>query len=393
MSTLYNGAMDDKAKQKVMIAMSGGVDSSAAARLVVDSGCHAAGITCKMFGANVLDGEEGFDGFMDDVEDAKQVCRKLGIEHYVFNYKEPFEACVIQKFVDEYLQGRTPNPCVDCNRHVKFGALNRRRQELGFDKLATGHYARVEFDEKSGRWALKRARHIEKDQSYMLCHLTQDQLAHAMFPLGELSKEEVRALAAEAGFDNAEKSESQDICFIPDGDYASFIERWECNRECASSADDKGARHLPFAPMESARGPIENVDGKQLGEHDGLLHYTIGQRKGIGIAAGEPLYVVAKDGERNALVVGTHDELMTRAVTADDVNYVALTPENSDGIEVRVFAKTSYRQVPRPAVARFSGNGVTLEFDEPLPRPAAGQALALYDGEIGETVLAGATIA
>lgn len=371
--------MSDEAKHKVMIAMSGGVDSSAAARLVVDAGHDAAGVTCKMFGSNVLKDEESFDAFMDDVEDAKQVCRRLGIEHYVFNYKDPFESCVIQKFVDEYLQGRTPNPCVDCNRHVKFGALNRRREELGFDRLATGHYARVRYDDGLGRWVLMRAHHAEKDQSYMLCHLTQEQLAHAMFPLGELSKEEARALATEAGFENARKDESQDICFIPDGDYVGFIERWECEHGCTGTSQE--------------RGPIEDASGTKLGEHEGLFRYTIGQRKGIGIAAGEPLYVVAKDGKRNSLVVGTHDELMTCTVVANDVNFVSLAPESADGSKVRVLAKTSYRQAPRPAVAHFSGDTVKLEFDEPLPHPAPGQALALYDAETGETMLAGATIA
>ena len=379
MPTLYNGTMSTETTQKAIIAMSGGVDSSAAAKLVVDAGYEVAGVTCKMFGSNVLEDEESFDAFMDDVEDAKQVCRKLGIEHYVFNYKKPFESCVIQKFVDDYLHGRTPNPCVDCNKHVKFGALNRRREELGFDKLATGHYARVRFDDETERWALLRARHSEKDQSYMLCQLTQDQLAHALFPLGELSKDEVRVLASDAGFGNAQKGESQDICFIPDGDYAGFIERWQRHHECAEGGQEGG--------------PIENMAGAKLGEHEGLFRYTIGQRKGIGVAAGEPLYVVAKDGERNALVVGTHDELMTRTVVADHVNFMALAPEHAVKQDVPVLAKTSYRQAPRPAVARFSGDAVTLKFDEPLPRPAPGQALAMYDAETGETVLAGATIA
>lgn len=360
-----------------MVAMSGGVDSSVAALLAIEGGLDATGVTCKMFGSNVLGSDgDGFDAFMDEVDDAKQVCRRLGIEHYVFNYKDAFERCVIAKFVDDYLHGRTPNPCVDCNRHVKFGALHRRREQLGFDVLVTGHYARVEQDETTGRWKLLRARHAEKDQSYMLCQLSQEQLAHSWFPLGALSKDEVRDLAQAAGFSNARKGESQDICFVPDGDYADFIERWMRGRP--------GAAGMP--------GPIEDPSGKVLGEHAGLFRYTIGQRKGIGVAVGEPLYVVAKDSERNALMVGTREALMVRRVDGEDVNLVSLTLDDASGGGLRVLAKTSYRQPPRAATARFSNDGIALEFDEPIVRPAPGQTLAVYDAS-GEAVLAGATIA
>lgn len=371
-----SGLVHEGPKPRAMVAMSGGVDSSVAALLALEGGLDATGVTCKMFGSNVLGSDgDGFDAFMDEVDDAKQVCRRLGIEHFVFNYKDAFEQCVIGKFVDDYLNGRTPNPCVDCNRHVKFGALHRRREQLGFDVLVTGHYARVEQDEATGRWKLLRARHVEKDQSYMLCRLSQEQLAHSAFPLGTLSKDEVRDLAQAAGFSNARKGESQDICFVPDGDYAGFIERWMHGKP--------GAAGMP--------GPIEDTSGKILGEHGGLFRYTIGQRKGIGVAVGEPLYVVAKDGARNALVVGTRDELMVRRVDGDDVNLVSLAPEEAYSGELRVMAKTSYRQLPRAATARFSSDGITLKFDEPIVRPAPGQTLSIYD-ESGEAVLAGATI-
>lgn len=374
----HSGALvHEGPKPRAMVAMSGGVDSSVAALLAIEGGLDATGVTCKMFGSNVLGSDgDGFDAFMDEVDDAKQVCRRLGIEHFVFNYKDAFEQCVIGKFVDDYLNGRTPNPCVDCNAHVKFRALHRRREQLGFDVLVTGHYARVEQDEATGRWRLLRARHAKKDQSYMLCRLSQEQLAHSAFPLGALSKDEVRDLAQAAGFSNARKGESQDICFVPDGDYAGFIERWTHGKP--------GAAGMP--------GPIEDTSGRMLGEHAGLFRYTIGQRKGIGVAVGEPLYVVAKDGARNALVVGPRDELMVRRVDGDDVNLVSLAPDEAYSGELRVMAKTSYRQLPKAATARFSGNGITLEFDEPIVRPAPGQTLAIYD-ESGEAVLAGATIA
>lgn len=371
------GPAQEGPRPKAMVAMSGGVDSSVAALLAIEGGLDATGVTCKMFGSNVLGSDgDGFDAFMDEVDDAKQVCRRLGIEHYVFNYKDPFEQCVIGRFVDDYLHGRTPNPCVDCNVHVKFGALHKRREQLGFDVLVTGHYAQVEHDDAAGRWRLLRARHAEKDQSYMLCRLSQEQLAHSAFPLGALSKEEVRDLAQAAGFSNARKGESQDICFIPDGDYAGFIEQW---------AEGKlGAAGMP--------GPIEDSSGNALGEHAGLFRYTIGQRKGIGVALGEPLYVVAKDGARNALVVGTRDELMVRHVEGSGLNLVSLDPEEANSGELRVVAKTSYRQPPRAATARFSSDGITLKFDEPIVRPAPGQTLSIYD-ESGEAVLAGAAIA
>lgn len=375
----YNGGMCTDTKKRAMVAMSGGVDSSVAAKLVLDAGLDATGVTCKMFGSNVLaDDQEGLDSFMDEVDDAKRVCRKLGIEHYTFNYKDVFERSVIRPFVDSYLCGRTPNPCVDCNRHVKFGALQRRREELGFDCIATGHYARTGFDATTGRWRLMRAECEGKDQSYMLCHLSQSDLAHSMFPLGELSKEEVRSLAEDAGFANARKRESQDVCFIPDGNCARFVEQW--------------SRQSGHAGSLGASGAIEDVSGKAIGRHNGLFRYTIGQRKGIGIAVGEPLYVVDKDVARNVLVVGTRDDLLTRAVESDEVNFVSLAPEKAAAEDIPVLAKTSYRQTPRPATARFTDGKATLVFDEPIARPAPGQALAMYDAETGECVLAGATI-
>lgn len=363
------GASRREGAGKVMVAMSGGVDSSVAAKLVVDAGFETMGVTMRLF-----DGEGAADSdansevgccSLDDVQDAKQVCRRLGIPHHAFNYCARFRSQVIDRFCDGYLSGRTPNPCIDCNRHLKFDALQQRRRELGFDYVATGHYVRREFCAETGRFALRRAHDVGKDQSYVLANVTQDQLAHMLFPLGELGKAQVRAVAEQAGFATAGKAESQDICFVADGDYAGFIER------------QRGACCTP--------GDIVDARGVVRGRHAGLLRYTIGQRKGIGIAASAPYYVIGKDVGKNQLIVGFSDELLTREVVARDVNYVAVP-----GLvgAVRVMCKTSYRQTPQPAVAEVDDGTLRVIFDEPQRRCAPGQAVVLYDDE--GLVLAGA---
>lgn len=375
---------DQNRPASVMAAMSGGVDSSVCALLLRDAGCSVCGATGKMYGSNVMgDDWEAQSAWLETIDDAKRVCRKLGIPHYTFNLKEPFARCVIERFVDGYLRGETPNPCVDCNRFVKFDALQQRRAEMGCDYLATGHYARVRWDEASGRWQLLRGVDEAKDQSYFLAHLTQEQLAHTLFPLGDLTKSEVRKLAADAGFSNAERAESQDICFVLDGDYRAFIKRWHDRKNGPSSA----CTSQGFAP-----GPVVNADGKVIGEHTGLLGYTVGQRKGIGIAAAEPLYVIGKDADRNALIVGTHDELMTHDALAKNVNFVSVAPDAFTGNH-RVLAKTNYRQQARPARASFDNDTLRVRFDEAIPRPAPGQTLVLYDAESPDVVLVGATLA
>ena len=358
----------------VMAAMSGGVDSSVCALLLQEAGFDVRGATMVLRGGEVLgdagEGEGSTCGSARDVEDARAVCRRLDILHDAFDLRDRFDAAVVRPFCDAYLEGRTPNPCIACNRFLKFEALQKRRREMGLDYVATGHYARRRWDEATGRWQLLRASDPAKDQSYVLYHLTQDTLAHMLFPLGELTKDEVREMARARGFVTAEKPESQDICFVPDGDYAGFIEG-----HCGAGA--------AFEP-----GEIVNRGGRVLGEHAGLIRYTIGQRKGIGVAAREPLYVLGKDASANRLVVGFKDELLSSGVVACDVNLI------SGGVlegPRKVQVKTHYRQRPVPAVAEQTGpDELTVTFEEPQRAAAPGQAAVLYEGDV---VLGGGTIA
>lgn len=354
--------------ERVICAMSGGVDSSVAAKLLVDAGYDVLGATMKLFDSDGVILEEGSRTCcsLEDVEDARSVAFGLGIPYRVLNYTATFGSCVVDRFCEAYLNGLTPNPCIDCNRYLKFEALQQRRRELGYDYVATGHYARRVYNDATGRYELRRGDDPKKDQSYVLYHLTQDQLEHMLFPVGELSKDEVRDVAREAGFGNANKLESQDICFVPDGDYAHFIE------------EHTGASFTP--------GNIVDTSGKVLGQHRGLARYTIGQRKGLGVAAGEPLFVLRKDVETNELVVGFAHETGTRVVYANDVNLISV---GSLEEPLRIEAKVNYRAIPRPGVARMEGGILTVEFDEPVRAVAPGQALVCYQGDV---VVGGGTI-
>lgn len=348
----------------VMAAMSGGVDSSVCALLLQEAGYAVRGATMVL-----RDDQKSTCGSSRDVEDAREVCRRLGIPHDAFDLRDRFDAAVVRPFCDAYLEGRTPNPCIACNRFLKFESLQQRRRELGFDYVATGHYARRRWDAATGRWQLLRACDPAKDQSYVLYHLTQDTLAHMLFPLGELTKGEVRELARARGFVTAAKPESQDICFVPDGDYAGFIEG-RCGADTA------------FNP-----GEIVDREGRVLGEHAGLIRYTIGQRKGIGVAAREPLYVLGKDASANRLIVGFRDELLSSGVVARDVNLIG-----GDAWEAprEVQVKTHYRQRPVAATVEMSGDDeLTVVFDELQSSAAPGQSTVLYDGD---EVLGGGTI-
>ena len=342
--------------QKIMVGMSGGVDSSVAAYLLLRQGYEVTGVTFKLWDDPAL--ESGCCS-ADDVRDAAYVCQQLGIPHYVINYKELFRQEVVAPFAEEYLRGRTPNPCINCNRYIKFGAFSHKLKELGFNLMATGHYARCGYNADTGRWELKRAIHPEKDQSYVLYNLTQEQLAMLRLPLGEYSKPEIRAIAEESGLVVAKKPDSQDICFVPDGDYTAFIERITKNKP--------------------RPGKFIHQNGQVLGTHQGLIHYTIGQRKGLGIAYEYPLYVIDKDIASNTVILGPNDALFQKALLAENCNLIAI-----DKLEapLRVTAKTRYRQKDVPAVIEPLADGkIKVTFDELQRAITPGQAVVFYDGD------------
>ena len=276
--------------------MSGGVDSSVAAYLMLKRGYDCTGVTLKLFDNDESAAEKTCCS-LDDTEDARSVCLKLGIPHYVYNFKDIFNEKVVGRFIAAYETGATPNPCIDCNRFIKFGKLFQRAEELGFDCVVTGHYASVEYNENENRYLLKKAPDINKDQSYVLYSLTQRQLAKTVFPLGEMTKEQVRALAEEMGFINARKHDSQDICFVPDGDYARFIEE--------------------YTGKSYPGGDFVDESGKVLGRHKGIIRYTVGQRKGLGLALPQPMYVKEKNLEENKVVLCPNSELFSRELLAD----------------------------------------------------------------------------
>ena len=347
--------------KKAIIAMSGGVDSSVAALLVRESGDECIGATMKLFQNEDIGIEkEKSCCSLSDVEDARSVANRIGIPFYVFNYTERFRTDVMDRFCSAYLHGRTPNPCIDCNRYMKFEKLLHRMRELEFDYIVTGHYARVEFDEERGRYLLRKAVDENKDQSYVLYMLTQEQLAHVRFPLGGLCKEEVREIAQKHGFVNARKHDSQDICFVPDGDYASFIERHT-------------GVHMP-------EGDFVDQQGRVLGRHKGLSHYTVGQRRGLGLPAGRRIYVCELRPESNQVVLGENEDLFARELTAGEVNLISVD-EMREPLHVK--ARIRYKHKEQDAVAWQTEDGrLHVRFEEPQRAITAGQAVVLYDGDI-----------
>ena len=354
--------------KSAVIAMSGGVDSSVAAYLMTREGYRCMGVTMRLF----RNPDIGLCSFhtccsQKDIDDASDVAFTLDIPYEVIDFTEGFKEKIIEKFIKTYEAGGTPNPCIDCNRYMKFDKLIDYADDAGFDHIVTGHYARIDYDENSGRYRLLKALDESKDQSYVLYMLTQQQLSRIKFPLGEMKKTDVRIIAEQQGFCNSAKHDSQDICFVPDGDYAGFMEK--------------------YTGKSYPEGDLLDVSGKVLGRHRGAVRYTIGQRKGLGIAAGEPVYVVSKDMEKNTVVVGAEGHLYHTSLVADDMNWISV-PGTEEPLRCR--AKTRYRQQEQWATVYPLGQGkIEVRFDEPQRAITAGQAVVLYDGD---TVLGGGTI-
>lgn len=364
--------------ERALIAMSGGVDSSVAAALMQKMGYECIGVTMKLFSNGDIGVKKAHSCCsLDDVNDARQVADRLDMRYYVFNFADEFKDKVIDKFIRTYEAGGTPNPCIDCNRYMKFDKLYERARELSCSIIVTGHYARVLYDEKSGRWQLARAKNVDKDQTYVLYSMTQDQLAHTVFPLGEYAnKEQVRELADEFGFVNARKPDSQDICFVVDGKYGDFIEQ-------------QTGRHYP-------QGNFVDEDGKVLGRHRGLIRYTIGQRKGLGLALPHPMYVKAKDMDKNEVILSEDSGLYASRLSADDFNWIwwpgCRKGEEAPGpgTVIRAAARPRYRAREAEGTATVEEDGsVSFIFDEPQRALTTGQALVLYDED---RVIGGGTI-
>ena len=354
--------------KKALIAMSGGVDSSVAACLMKEQGYTCIGVTMKLFqNEDIGMSREHTCCSLDDVEDARSVAHRLHIPYYVFNFSDRFRECVIDKFVDAYENGATPNPCVDCNRYLKFDKLFHRAKELDYDYVVTGHYARIEYDATDRRYLLKKALNAAKDQSYFLYAMTQEQLRHTLFPLGELTKPAVRKIAEEHGFINAQKHDSQDICFVTGEKYTDFIEQ--------------------YTQKNYPTGNFIDCNGNVLGEHRGIIHYTVGQRRGLNISADKPLYVCAIDPSNKTIVLGPESQLYTHTVVAKDINMISVPSLDKPR---RLKAKVRYRHPEQWAtVTQLDTDTLEIKFDEPQRAVTRGQAIVLYDGDC---VVGGGTI-
>jgi tRNA-specific 2-thiouridylase len=345
---------------RIVVAMSGGVDSSVAAALLAEAGHEVIGLSMQLY--DQRDGEAGYGSCcsLDDLHDAGRVARRLNIPHYIVNFEREFQRTVVSNFVSEYVAGRTPIPCAHCNSDLKFATLLDRSMAYGADVVATGHYARIGIDPENGRHVLRRGLDAAKDQTYFLFSLTQEQLSHASFPVGDLSKDTVRDVARRLGLPVAEKPDSQEICFVPDGDYAAFIER-------------------KTGDLESG-GAIVTPSGEVLGHHGGVHRFTVGQRKGLGVAAAEPMYVLQLRPAEKTVVVGRRSELDRTSLTASQVNWIAGSAPVGP---LPVTAQIRHRHQPAAGTVRaLDGNRASMAFDAPVTAITPGQAVVFYDSDI-----------
>lgn len=350
-------------RKKVVVAMSGGVDSSVAAAILKEEGHEVIGVTMSLFSlpeefcrsANL----RSCCGWKA-TEDAHRVAMALGIPHYVANLKKSFERKVVENFCGEYARGRTPNPCIRCNQHIKFGALLRKLRAFDADYLATGHHARISRDERSGRFLLKKGKDREKDQSYFLYPLTQDQLSRTLMPVGHLTKQEVREKAGGLGLPVAQRPESQEICFVPDGDYPRFVESRK--------------------PEVSRSGPITDLDRRVLGHHRGIIHYTVGQRRGMGIASPHPLYILSILADANTIVVGPEEKLLKKRLIASEVNLISLA-ELKRPLRVKARIRSRHREASA-VVGPLEDGRLLVEFEKPQRAVTPGQSVVFYEGEV-----------
>ena len=366
--------MDSNRFETIAVAMSGGVDSSTVAAMLRADGHNVVGLTMQLWNQRRLAGREGMPESvqgrccsLDDVYDARRVAQQIGIPYYVVNHEERFERDVIRPFVEEYVSGRTPIPCSLCNNHLKFDQLLIVAQQIGAEKVATGHYARVAFDEARGRWLLKRPADSSKDQTYFLFGLTQDQLSRTVFPLGDMTKPQVRELARHHGLALAEKPDSQEICFVPGGDYKRFID--------AYLAEQGESLSLP-----DTAGDLVTTNGEVIGEHGGIHNFTVGQRKGLGVATGSPLYVIQISGANKQVIVGGEEHLYSRTLRARRVNLISVDDLREP---LRVAVKIRHRHEPAPAMIERTGEDEILAtFDQPQRAITPGQAAVFYDDDI-----------
>jgi tRNA-specific 2-thiouridylase len=358
--------------ETIAIAMSGGVDSSTVAAMLHSDGYNVIGLTMQLWNQRRLAGREGMPESVqgrccsiDDVYDARRVAQQIGIPYYVVNHEDRFERDVVRPFVEEYLSGRTPIPCSLCNNHLKFDQLLIVAQQIGADRVATGHYARVAYNETRGRWLLKRPADHSKDQTYFLFGLTQDQLSRSLFPLGDMTKPQVRELAAKHGLAIAEKPDSQEICFVPGGDYKRFIDAYLAEQ----------GESLP-----DTAGELVTTAGEVIGEHSGIHNFTVGQRKGLGIATGSPLYVIQISGAQKQVVVGGDEHLYSQTLRAKRVNLISVEELHEP---MRVTVKIRHRHEPAAAMIQRSGpDEILATFDEPQRAITPGQAAVFYDGDV-----------